>query len=164
MIIGWCLYLYFNRLRLECIRVGRGKLDWRFYNIIEATTYQQTQACIWIVYTWQVYSKQWLYRKCSLLLDIIERILKGVAIGIDMFDNSYAYEMTEKGRAITFKFGEASLPTTKTIDLWEESMSQSFIPLDPSCTCYSCSTPHSRAYIHHLLDAHEMLGPLLLMM
>ncbi|KAJ8657748.1 hypothetical protein O0I10_006563 [Lichtheimia ornata] len=92
-----------------------------------------------------------------------ERILKGVSIGIDMFDNSYAYEMTEKGRAITFRFGQPSLPTTKTIDLWEESMSQSFIPLDPSCTCYSCSTPHSRAYIHHLLDAHEMLGPLLLM-
>ncbi|KAI9320574.1 tRNA-guanine(15) transglycosylase-like protein [Dichotomocladium elegans] len=92
-----------------------------------------------------------------------EKILEGVSLGIDLFDNSYAYEMTERGRAILFRFGKDAAGAERSIDLWEETMSQSFDALDPTCDCYSCATPHSRAYIHHLLDAHEMLAPLLLM-
>ncbi len=34
-------------------------------------------------------------------------------------------------------------------------------PLVPGCTCYACRT-HSRAYVHHLLNVHEMLAPTLL--
>jgi queuine tRNA-ribosyltransferase len=34
-------------------------------------------------------------------------------------------------------------------------------PLDPQCDCPAC-TRHSRAYIHHLIKAEEMLGPMLL--
>ncbi|MBE7159484.1 MAG: tRNA-guanine transglycosylase, partial [Rhodospirillales bacterium] len=34
-------------------------------------------------------------------------------------------------------------------------------PLDPSCPCPAC-TRHSRAYLHHLFRASEMLGPMLL--
>ena len=34
-------------------------------------------------------------------------------------------------------------------------------PLDPSCACPAC-TRHSRAYLHHLFRAEEMLGPMLL--
>jgi queuine tRNA-ribosyltransferase len=34
-------------------------------------------------------------------------------------------------------------------------------PLDPDCTCPACRN-HSRAYIHHLIKAEEMLGPMLL--
>ncbi|CDS14037.1 hypothetical protein LRAMOSA06208 [Lichtheimia ramosa] len=98
-----------------------------------------------------------------------EKILQGISNGIDLFDGSYAYQMTEKGRAITFKFGEAadvetkSEPEEKTLNLWKKDLSQTFEPIDPKCKCYSCSTPHTQAYIHHLLNAHEMLGPLLLM-
>lgn len=34
-------------------------------------------------------------------------------------------------------------------------------PIDPDCTCPACSG-HSRAYIHHLIKAEEILGPMLL--
>ena len=35
------------------------------------------------------------------------------------------------------------------------------LPLDPECACPACSR-HSRAYLHHLFKAEEMLGPMLL--
>ena len=34
-------------------------------------------------------------------------------------------------------------------------------PLDPACPCLAC-TRHSRAYLHHLFRASEILGPMLL--
>eukprot|EP00271_Cylindrocystis_brebissonii_P020228 TRINITY_DN661_c0_g7_i1.p1 TRINITY_DN661_c0_g7~~TRINITY_DN661_c0_g7_i1.p1 ORF type:complete len:132 (-),score=4.27 TRINITY_DN661_c0_g7_i1:597-992(-) len=34
-------------------------------------------------------------------------------------------------------------------------------PLVPGCSCYACRC-HSRAYIHHLLNTHEMLAEVLL--
>jgi queuine tRNA-ribosyltransferase len=34
-------------------------------------------------------------------------------------------------------------------------------PLDPDCACPACRN-HSRAYLHHLFKAGEMLGPMLL--
>lgn len=89
-------------------------------------------------------------------------------MGIDLFDGSYAYKTTELGRAIIMKFGndvnmKSHEKADKTINLWDPKMAHSFEPIDPNCGCYTCSTPHSKAYIHHLLNAHEMLGPLLLM-
>ncbi|KAI9316627.1 tRNA-guanine(15) transglycosylase-like protein [Dichotomocladium elegans] len=92
-----------------------------------------------------------------------ENILLGISNGIDLFDSSYAFQMTERGRAITFRFGTDTDKTEKTINLWQKSQAQSFEPIDPTCQCYACKTPHTKAYIHHLLNAHEMLGPLLLM-
>ncbi|KAG2227584.1 hypothetical protein INT45_002269 [Circinella minor] len=99
-----------------------------------------------------------------------ESILQGVAQGIDLFDDSYAFKMTERGRAITFKFGksmskaEEGEKPEKTLNLWDTRLAQNFDPIDSSCGCYTCTTPHTKAYIHHLLNAHEMLGPLLIMM
>ncbi|KAI8075416.1 tRNA-guanine(15) transglycosylase-like protein [Gilbertella persicaria] len=98
-----------------------------------------------------------------------EGILEGISNGIDLFDGSYAYKATEKGRAIILKFGqELKDPKTdgseaKTLNLWDSGLAQVFDVLDSSCECDACSRPHSKAYIHHLLNAHEMLGPLLLM-
>jgi queuine tRNA-ribosyltransferase len=34
-------------------------------------------------------------------------------------------------------------------------------PVDPECGCTAC-TRHSRAYLHHLFRAKEILGPMLL--
>lgn len=98
-----------------------------------------------------------------------EGILEGVSNGIDLFDGSYAYKATEKGRAIIFKFGQelkSALETQdqpKTLNLWSTDLAHAFEPLDTTCGCDACSRPHSKAYIHHLLNAHEMLGPILLM-
>lgn len=96
-----------------------------------------------------------------------EGILEGVSNGVDLFDGSYAYKATEKGRAIIFKFGgELSTEKSnqpKTLNLWDNQLAHTFEPLDPTCGCDACSRPHTKAYIHHLLNAHEMLGPILLM-
>ena len=35
-------------------------------------------------------------------------------------------------------------------------------PLDPDCVCPTCRRLFSRAYLHHLFKAGEMLGPILL--
>ncbi|KAI8099081.1 tRNA-guanine(15) transglycosylase-like protein [Halteromyces radiatus] len=96
-----------------------------------------------------------------------EHILMGVANGVDLFDGSYAYTMTERGRAISINFGENLTKmdgkVDKTINMWDTKLAQTFEPLDPTCGCYSCTTPHTKAYIHHLLNAHEMLATILLM-
>ncbi|KAI8078442.1 tRNA-guanine(15) transglycosylase-like protein [Thamnidium elegans] len=98
-----------------------------------------------------------------------EGILEGISNGIDLFDGSYAYKVTEKGRAITFKFGtelKSEIHTQdqpKTLNLWSTDLAHAFEPLDTTCGCDACTRPHTKAYIHHLLNAHEMLGPILLM-
>ncbi|KAG0750128.1 hypothetical protein G6F57_003508 [Rhizopus arrhizus] len=97
-----------------------------------------------------------------------EKILEGVSNGIDLFDGTYAYKATEKGRAIIFKFGQdltndEKTQQAKTLNLWEPSFAHDFEPLDTTCGCHACKRPHNKAYIHHLLNAHEMLGPILLM-
>jgi queuine tRNA-ribosyltransferase subunit QTRTD1 len=97
-----------------------------------------------------------------------EGILEGIVNGIDLFDGSYAYKATEKGRAIIFKFGselkfEEKENQPKTLNLWSSDLAHAFEPLDTTCGCDACTRPHSKAYIHHLLNAHEMLGPILLM-
>lgn len=97
--------------------------------------------------------------------------MEAVVSGIDMFDSTYVSKMTDKGRALTFDFGNGnSLETSdsaekkpKSINLWDPSFAGDFSPLKDGCKCYSCTTPHSRGYIHHLLNAHEMLGLVLLM-
>lgn len=97
-----------------------------------------------------------------------ENILNGIKNGIDVFDGSYAYKATEKGRALILKFGDGlkdqgKSDQAKTLDLWSTDMAHAFEPLDVQCKCHACARPHSKAYIHHLLNAHEMLGPILLM-
>ncbi|KAI8062510.1 tRNA-guanine(15) transglycosylase-like protein [Gongronella butleri] len=95
-----------------------------------------------------------------------EQILRGVRHGIDMFDGSYAYRTTQRGRAIMFKYGADSHSDElqeKTLNLWDKQYADAFEPLDATCTCYACSRGQTRAYIHHLLNAHEMLATILLM-
>lgn len=87
-----------------------------------------------------------------------------------MFDSSYVTKMTDSGRAINFTFGETTTTETnssdkkpKSINLWDPTFADDFTALSDGCKCYSCSTPHTRGYIHHLLNAHEMLALVLLM-
>ena len=34
-------------------------------------------------------------------------------------------------------------------------------PIDPDCDCLACQSGHSRAYLRHLFQTREMLGPIL---
>uniref|UniRef100_A0A7S1G9J2 Queuine tRNA-ribosyltransferase accessory subunit 2 n=1 Tax=Bicosoecida sp. CB-2014 TaxID=1486930 RepID=A0A7S1G9J2_9STRA len=45
--------------------------------------------------------------------------------------------------------------------LSESAFARDTRPLVPGCTCYTC-TDHTRAYVHHLVNTHEMLADVLL--
>jgi queuine tRNA-ribosyltransferase len=80
-----------------------------------------------------------------------EDLLAGVASGIDMFD---CVMPTRNGRnASAFSYdGPLRLRNSKH--------RRDPGPLESGCVCYTC-TNFSRAYLHHLFAADEMLGPTL---
>ena len=80
-----------------------------------------------------------------------EDILESVERGMDMFDcvipTRYARSatlFTRRGR----------------IRLTNRNFRRDFFPIDPSCTCYACRN-FTRAYIHHLFNANEVLSAIL---
>ncbi|PNF39844.1 Queuine tRNA-ribosyltransferase accessory subunit 2 [Cryptotermes secundus] len=54
-----------------------------------------------------------------------------------------------------------SLNRKYEISLADKKYAEDFTPLSRSCSCLTCKK-HTRAYIHHLLQTRELLGPVLL--
>jgi len=79
-------------------------------------------------------------------------ILGAVARGIDMFDCVLPTRMGRTGKAFTRR-GEINMRNARH--------AEDPRPIDESCACPAC-TRFSRAYVHHLFKAAEMLGPMLL--
>ncbi len=79
-------------------------------------------------------------------------LVEGVARGIDMFD---CVLPTRSGRTSQAWTSEGPL------NLRNARFAEDAGPLDPNCACPACRG-YSRAYIHHLVKAGEMLGPMLL--
>jgi queuine tRNA-ribosyltransferase len=79
-------------------------------------------------------------------------ILGAVMRGIDMFDCVIPTRSGRMARGYT-RFGMVNLRNARFAD--------DARPLDQGCGCPAC-TRHSRAYLHHLFKAQEMLGPMLL--
>ncbi len=79
-------------------------------------------------------------------------IVGAVRRGIDMFD---CVMPTRAGRT-----ARAFVPGG-TLNLRNACHAADAAPLEPGCPCPAC-TRHSRAYLHHLFRAGEMLGPMLL--
>jgi queuine tRNA-ribosyltransferase len=79
-------------------------------------------------------------------------ILGAVRRGVDMFDCVIPTRSGRTGRAYTSR-GVLNLRNARHADDPR--------PLDPACACPACAR-HSRAYLHHLIRADEMLGPMLL--
>lgn len=93
-------------------------------------------------------------------------ILKLVAQGVDVFDTSYAYLKTQQNRALVFNFDitEKDVENRETeLDMKDSKWTEDFTGFNQSCTCLAC-TKHTKAYMHHLYNTREMLGPILLMM
>jgi len=80
-----------------------------------------------------------------------EDIVAGVAAGIDMFDCVMPTRNARNGWLFT-RYGD--------IKIKNASHKQDPRPLDPSCDCYACRN-FSRAYLHHLHRAGEILGSML---
>ncbi|SDB19054.1 tRNA guanosine(34) transglycosylase Tgt [Belnapia rosea] len=79
-------------------------------------------------------------------------ILGAVRRGIDMFDCVIPTRSGRTGRAYT---------SGGMLNLRNARHAEDPSPLDPACGCPACAR-HSRAYLHHLIKAEEMLGPMLL--
>src|SRR5262245_12945275 len=79
-------------------------------------------------------------------------LLAGVASGIDMFD---CVMPTRNGRN-AFAF-----TSDGPIRLRNAKHRRDSAPVESGCVCYCCRN-YSRAYLHHLFAADEMLGPTLL--
>ena len=90
-------------------------------------------------------------------------ILKLVQIGIDIFDTSYCYIVTERSSALTFATRSNDETRIFEINLGQSQYIEDFGPILPGCDCLTCSK-YSRSYICHLVTVKELLGPILLMM
>ena len=80
--------------------------------------------------------------------DLVGAVLRGV----DMFDCVLPTRAGRTARAYT---------SAGVLNLRNARHGPDPAPLDPACPCLAC-TRHSRAYLHHLFRAEEMLGPILL--
>lgn len=93
-------------------------------------------------------------------------VLRQVSLGIDTFILPFINATSDAGVAMTFTFPAPTEPMSGAsgtdllplgTDLTAPENTTSLAPLGSSCTCYAC-THHHRAYLHHLLNAREMLA------
>jgi queuine tRNA-ribosyltransferase len=79
-------------------------------------------------------------------------LIGGVARGVDMFDCVMPTRAGRTARGFT---------SAGVLNLRNARHAADPAPLDQNCACPACQR-HSRAYLHHLFRANEMLGPMLL--
>eukprot|EP00223_Ostreococcus_mediterraneus_P008719 CAMPEP_0179711756 /NCGR_PEP_ID=MMETSP0937-20121108/7152_1 /TAXON_ID=548131 ORGANISM="Ostreococcus mediterraneus, Strain clade-D-RCC2593" /NCGR_SAMPLE_ID=MMETSP0937 /ASSEMBLY_ACC=CAM_ASM_000575 /LENGTH=401 /DNA_ID=CAMNT_0021585321 /DNA_START=203 /DNA_END=1406 /DNA_ORIENTATION=- len=115
----------------------------------------------------------------------LEDIIDNIERGVDVFDATWASETASRGRAFVFPIrsedvldwdeetDEWNQPCATTgadaysINIWSTAYKRDFSPfIDKTtrgdvCACPAC-TEHTRAYVHHLLQAHEMTSQVLL--
>ena len=82
----------------------------------------------------------------------VDDLIEGVARGIDMFD---CVSPTRLGRHGTALVRDAA--RRWKLNVLNAALREDEGPLEPACTCYTCRR-YSRAYIHHLFRAQELLG------
>jgi queuine tRNA-ribosyltransferase len=80
-----------------------------------------------------------------------EDLLASIELGIDMFDC-----------VIPTRYARSATLFTRRgpIRMSQRRYRSDFFPIDPSCDCYACSD-FTRAYLHHLYAANEILGTIL---
>lgn len=106
-------------------------------------------------------------------------------LGIDIFDSSFPFCVTERGAALVFpnKIGQEDIEhknkklksepviddkenisevTPYEISLKDKRLFASKDPIFSGCECHTCQN-FSRSYIHHLLNTKELLSSVLLM-
>jgi queuine tRNA-ribosyltransferase len=81
-----------------------------------------------------------------------EDLIRGVSLGVDMFDCVMPTRNARNGHAFT---------STGVVRIRNARHKADPAPLDAACTCYTCSN-FSRAYLHHLERCGEMLGAMLM--
>jgi queuine tRNA-ribosyltransferase len=80
-------------------------------------------------------------------------ILQVISLGVDMFDCVLPTRLARHGSVLT---------NDGRINLKKASFRRDFGPLNPECSCETCSTGYSRAYLSHLVRENELLAHRLL--
>jgi queuine tRNA-ribosyltransferase len=82
----------------------------------------------------------------------VDDLIEGVARGIDMFDCVSPTRLGRHGTALVRD------PARRwKLNVLNAPLREDPAPLDSACQCYTCRR-YSRAYIHHLFRAQELLG------
>ncbi|MCE5203669.1 MAG: tRNA guanosine(34) transglycosylase Tgt [Coriobacteriales bacterium] len=79
-------------------------------------------------------------------------LVRAIALGVDLFDCVLPTRTARLGTAFS---------SEGRLNLRNARFARDFGPLDPACTCPTC-TRFSRAYLRHLVNVKEMLGATLL--
>ena len=82
----------------------------------------------------------------------VDDLIEGVARGIDMFDCVSPTRLGRHGAALV-----RDATRRWKLNVLNAALREDQGPLEPSCGCYTCRR-YSRAYIHHLFRAQELLG------
>jgi len=77
-----------------------------------------------------------------------EDLLNGIALGVDMFDCVLPTRNARNG---------ALLVPTGRLNIRNAQFKEDFTPIQEDCDCYTCSN-FTRAYLHHLFRAEELLA------
>ncbi|MDR1236568.1 MAG: tRNA guanosine(34) transglycosylase Tgt [Holosporaceae bacterium] len=83
-------------------------------------------------------------------------IFNGVALGIDTFDCVHPTRIARHGGALV-KPQYRDHPTREHINLKRSQYASDDSPIESDCNCSTCSN-FSRAYLHYLLKANELLA------
>ncbi len=81
-----------------------------------------------------------------------EDLLAGIRAGIDLFDCVIPTRYARSGSVFTVR---------GRIRLTHRRYRRDAYPIDTSCDCQACAGGFSRAYLHHLFAANEVLGSIL---
>lgn len=91
----------------------------------------------------------------------VQSVLRGVARGIDTFDCVSPTRLGRHGGALVQPHYWADAPHAYQgrdhINLWKACFRHDSRPIDQECPCWTCQR-YSRAYLHHLLKAREILA------
>lgn len=115
------------------------------------------------------------YPRMVPLIETPEDVLEAISYGIDLFSNAYSGRVAELGHAFCFAIrptsdDSSSIQTPLAAEMGGERNKMNLHdgifeldkrPLIEGCSCYTCQK-HTRAYIHHLINTHEMLATILL--
>jgi queuine tRNA-ribosyltransferase len=77
-----------------------------------------------------------------------DALLEGAIRGVDMFDCVLPTRIARNGTVMT---------STGRLVVRNAGLARDFGPLDPNCSCYTC-THYTRAYLRHLIKADETFG------
>lgn len=86
----------------------------------------------------------------------IKDIFNGVNYGIDTFDCVHPTRLARHGGALVRPENNGG-SSREHINIKNGQFREDYTPLEPDCTCHTCRT-YTKAYIHHLIKAGEMLA------